>query len=108
LEERSVGFELKIDKLKKLLALTASANDNEALAAIRKANSLLTESNKSWTDVFADGSNAQIEQLKNAYKQLCQNYNLLANKYNNLIFQVTATLRRPQIKGPYRKRVSRF
>ena len=103
-----MGIELKIDKLKKLLALTTSTNDNEALVAIRKANSLLIESNKSWADVFADESNVQAEQLKNAYKQLCQNYNLLANKYNSLIFQVAAAQRRPQIKKPYRRRSTRF
>lgn len=45
-----------IERLKKLLALTASDHDGEALAAIRKANSILKRHRVHWYDLFADGS----------------------------------------------------
>jgi len=39
-------------RLRKLLALTASNNDGEALAAIRKANAMLERTKTHWFDVM--------------------------------------------------------
>jgi hypothetical protein len=41
------------NKLKKLMMLTTSENDVEALAALRKANSLLKAASVTWDRVFA-------------------------------------------------------
>lgn len=38
--------------LKKVLAMTTSENDGEALTAIRKANAILKKGNLSWADVL--------------------------------------------------------
>lgn len=43
---------MDLSKIIKLLALTQSSNDNEALSAIRKANALLKENNKTWESLF--------------------------------------------------------
>lgn len=40
------------EKLAKLLALTASDNDHEALAAMRAANRMLKAADKAWEDVL--------------------------------------------------------
>ena len=40
-----------IDKLIKLLNLSQSDNDHEALAAIRKVNKMLSDNDKSWEDI---------------------------------------------------------
>jgi hypothetical protein len=48
--------ELDKDRLAKLLSMTSSDQDGEALTAIRKANELLRLNNKSWSDVL--GSDA--------------------------------------------------
>ena len=45
-------MDLDKDRLAKLLSMTESGHDGEALAAIRKANRLLREHNRSWTDVL--------------------------------------------------------
>ena len=42
----------KKEKLAKLLALTTSDNDNEALSAIRTANVILERDNLAWEDVL--------------------------------------------------------
>lgn len=39
--------------LKKMLGLTASANDHEALTAIRKANSVLSKNKLTWDEVLS-------------------------------------------------------
>ena len=45
-------------KLAKLLGMTGSANDNEALVAMRKANALVRDSGLQWLDVVALGVHA--------------------------------------------------
>jgi hypothetical protein len=40
------------EKLIKCLKLTASANDHEALAAIRAANAIRTEAGQSWEELL--------------------------------------------------------
>jgi len=47
---------MNINKLIKILNLTQSDNDNEALVAIRKANKLLLSENKSWGDLIGEPS----------------------------------------------------
>ena len=46
---------MQIEKIIKLLNLTQSPNDNEALSAIRRVNQMLKESNKGWTDLLLSG-----------------------------------------------------
>lgn len=41
------------DRLAKLLALTASPNDNEALAAMRKANEIMKGEDLTWAELLA-------------------------------------------------------
>jgi hypothetical protein len=43
----------EIERLKKLLALTQSENDHEALAAMRRANAILAKHNIDWNSLFA-------------------------------------------------------
>ena len=45
-------MELDKDRLAKLLSMTSSDHDAEALAAIRKANDLLRSNRKTWFDVL--------------------------------------------------------
>lgn len=40
------------DRIVKLLNLSTSSNDCEALAAIRMANNILKKENQSWNDIF--------------------------------------------------------
>ena len=47
-------MELDKDRLAKLLSMTGSDHDAEALAAIRKANELLRLNKKSWSEVLSD------------------------------------------------------
>ena len=47
-------MELDKDRLAKLLSMTGSDHDAEALAAIRKANELLRLKKKSWAEVLSD------------------------------------------------------
>ena len=49
-----------IDKLQKLLALSASDNENEASLAMKKAEELMREYNLSVADVALDGSGAHV------------------------------------------------
>lgn len=49
-----------IDKLQKLLALSASENENEAARAMEKAQALMNEHHLSVLDVAEDGSNAEV------------------------------------------------
>lgn len=44
-----------MSKLLKLLMLTQSSNDSEALSAIRMANKILAQSKRQWRDVLVDG-----------------------------------------------------
>ncbi len=47
-------MELDKERLAKLLSMTGSEHDAEALAAIRKANELLRLNKKSWAEVLGD------------------------------------------------------
>ena len=47
-------MELDKDRLAKLLSMTSSDHDAEALAAMRKANELLRLNKKSWAEVLSD------------------------------------------------------
>lgn len=47
------------ERLTKLLNLTQSDNDNEALAAVRQANKLLKNKNLSWPLLFKDQAEKQ-------------------------------------------------
>lgn len=42
---------VNLEKIVKLLNLTNSSNDNEALSAIRMVNNILAKENKSWKDI---------------------------------------------------------
>lgn len=42
----------KLELLKKLMGMTGSQHDGEALSALRKANALLAASGKTWADLF--------------------------------------------------------
>jgi hypothetical protein len=48
-------------RLLKLLALTASPHDGEALAASRMANKLLKRTGASWAEFFAESATGDIE-----------------------------------------------
>jgi hypothetical protein len=63
-----------IDRLQKLMNMTTSENDGEALNAIRRANDLLKKNGKSWEDFikerprarsFTELSDAQIVDFLN-------------------------------------------
>lgn len=100
---------LKTKKLAKLLALTTSANDNEALSAIRKANFLLNEANIEWIDLLGAETPRGFVELKYKYNQLNYNFHLLVSKYNLLISQLMAAQISPQYKSwPQRRKFSRF
>lgn len=53
-----------IEKLKKLLALSASDNENEAILAMSKAEQLMRRHNLSIADVAIDGSGAYVESVE--------------------------------------------
>lgn len=58
-------MDLDKDRLVKLLNLTASMHDGEALAAIRKSNELLQQHKSSWSEVMgldAPAVEAEVEQ----------------------------------------------
>lgn len=68
-------------RLVKLLMLTNSDNDNEALSAIRQVNKMLKESNaKDWDGYF--------KKINKEYNDLVAQYNSLAERFNNLNAQV--------------------
>jgi len=64
------------EKLLKILKMTTSPNDNEALVAIRKVNEMLKSNNCEWDDIIR-----QIEK----YDALVDKYNELVRKYNRLV-----------------------
>lgn len=53
-----------IGKLQKLLALSASDNENEAALAMKKAQALMNEHNLTTMDVASDGSGAHVKDQK--------------------------------------------
>lgn len=65
------------DRLLKILMLTTSPNDHEALAAIRKANEILSAGKTTWRGLL----NAAEE-----YDKLVDRYNLLVRKYNKTLY----------------------
>jgi len=44
------------DRLAKILAMTTSENDGEALSAVRRANKIIKDAGLAWTDVLAQQS----------------------------------------------------
>lgn len=80
---------MNIEKFKKLLALTTSDSDNEALNAVRQANRLLKENNLTWDELFS----IQNLNLKQEFEKLRVEYILLAQRYNNLLAQRSVSLR---------------
>lgn len=50
------------DRIIKLLNLTTSDNDHEALSAIRSVNKLLKQNNQMWDDVIRDGIKVEYQQ----------------------------------------------
>jgi len=75
-------LETQIDKLKKLLALTTSDNEHEALAAMRHANKILKDASKTWADVIGPNSTEGL----NGFRQLQLNYAALFEKIRMGIF----------------------
>jgi hypothetical protein len=69
----------QIEKLKKILALTTSTNDNEALVVVRKANQMLKDADKTWVDVIG----VESAETNNRYLQLSLKHIALANEYNS-------------------------
>lgn len=99
---------MQTDKLKKLLALTTSDNDNEALAAIRQANKILKDADKTWDEVLE----ADLTEANKRYEQLVLVHNALARKYNELVQMIAnqraaAAVMMPRINMP-RRRSRRF
>lgn len=95
-------FILQTDKLKKILALTTSNNDNEVLVAIKQANRILQEANKTWSEVF----DMDLTEANNRYEQLRLNHIALINNYNQLLTRI-AVQTIPQRSTP-RRRTRRF
>lgn len=60
-------------KLKKILELTNSDNDNEALLAMRHANKILKDEGKTWSDIFHEADFWR------------HHYNVTSTKYNELV-----------------------
>lgn len=54
------------EKLTKLLALSTSTNDNEALAAIRMANAMLAKDKVTWGEIMAAGGTVVNLAIKRA------------------------------------------
>lgn len=59
-------------KLLKLLHLSESTNDGEALSSIRKANDLIKEDNSSWEDIvnISDALEEVIKRDRKNYREL--------------------------------------
>lgn len=65
---------MKIDgKFFKLMNLTQSDNDNEALVALRKANAMLRHSKLTWKDILDEAE--KYEGLRVQYNELVRKYN---------------------------------
>ena len=56
-------------KILKLLALTASSHEGEALAASRMANKLLKRAGTSWAEFFAESATGNIEPEPGYYRE---------------------------------------
>lgn len=58
-----------MNKLSKLMMLTTSTNDNEALAALRKANAILAAQSVSWDEFLKGMKNLVIQEEPKAPKK---------------------------------------
>jgi len=56
------------DKLVKLLAMTTSSSDGEALNAMRMANSLIKAAGKTWAEVFASQTTINIHAPRSGFR----------------------------------------
>ena len=65
----------KFDTFLKVMEMTTSSHDNEALTAMRKANTLLAEQNMTWTELlrakvkFTRASSTAEERTDKAYRE---------------------------------------
>jgi uncharacterized protein involved in exopolysaccharide biosynthesis len=73
-------------KLIKLLNLTTSSNDNEALTALRFINRMMVSNNKSWEELV-NKNNTEYQKLKVEYNTLVNMYNHLLDKYRKLLMR---------------------
>lgn len=74
---------MKIDqRFYKLMALTDSPNDNEALIAIREANKMLRANKLTWEELLNAAKDTGFEALRVKYNWLVEQYNLLAHTKN--------------------------
>jgi hypothetical protein len=53
------------ERLAKVLALTASSQTSEALAAMRKANEIVTGAGLTWGQVLASGNRVTVTVMRN-------------------------------------------
>ena len=80
-----------MDKLKliKILSLTTSSNDGEALSAIRKANEFIVANKLSWDTIFIEPpksvSNDDFTEMYWQYKKLIQLHNEEVKEYENTV-----------------------
>jgi len=78
---------MKIDpKFYKLMAMTTSENDNEALVAMRMANKMLKESKLTWKQVLDHAQDSGFEALRLKYNQLVEQYNGLVKSQRRGLF----------------------
>lgn len=78
---------MSFERIAKLMALTQSENEHEALSALRAVNRALRESNLQWKDVIsaAPRSSSENENYKKRFQDLVIRYNTLVDRYNALI-----------------------
>lgn len=69
------------EKIVKLLMLTTSENDGEALSAIRKANLILKKTNRTWLELLVE-EKADTEQPRRGYQNYSSNDWRLSKKGN--------------------------
>lgn len=97
-----------IEKLTKLLNLTQSDSDGEALAAMRKANSVLKASNKLWDSVigYAPGG-GELDRLRKSVKELIANIEVkdrIISRLNDEIWALQT--KKPEVHPVKQKRDS--
>lgn len=87
---------MDIDKLIKLLTLTQSQNDHEALSAIRKVNSILADNGQTWQSIIGvknrPAENKKAPGLGEMIKFLLNNNNLLTPMEYSYLSQLTCYL----------------
>lgn len=82
-----------MSRFAKLMAMTTSDNDNEALIALRQANKILAEKKMTWREIIAAADSSSKWQLE--YEKLRLEYNKLVGKYN----ETRAVVLRAVFKG---------